>query len=146
MKKQGGFTLIELMIVVAIIGILAAIAVPQYQQFQRKAKFSDVVSQTAAYKSAVELCIQNNNGKLTGCDTGAKDNDGGTWSIPDAIAAGAGKGNLDSLSAKDGVITAAAKKTGGLDGETYVLTPVPGTASITWATSGTCRTASPPIC
>jgi len=146
MKKQGGFTLIELMIVVAIIGILAAIAVPQYQQFQRKAKFSDVVSQTAAYKSAIELCIQNNNGSLSGCDTGAKDTTGGTWSIPDAIATGAGKGNLDSLSAKDGVITAKAISTGGLNGETYTLTPVPGTASITWNRAGTCSTISPPIC
>jgi len=145
MKKQGGFTLIELMIVVAIIGILAAIAVPQYQQFQRKAKFSDVVSQTAAYKSAVELCIQNNNGGLTGCDTGASATDG-TWSIPAPIAAGAGKGNLDSLSAKDGVITAKAISSGGLSGETYVLTPTSGTASISWATSGSCRSASPPIC
>lgn len=144
-KAQGGFTLIELMIVVAIIGILAAIAVPQYQQFQRKAKFSDVVSQTAAYKSAVELCVQNNNGVATGCDTGASATDG-TWSIPAAIASGAGKGNLDSLSAKDGVITAKAISTGGLAGETYVLTPTSGTASISWAASGTCRTASPPIC
>lgn len=145
MKKQGGFTLIELMIVVAIIGILAAIAVPQYQQFQRKAKFSDVVSQTAAYKSAVELCIQNNNGKPDGCNTGASAADG-TWAIPAAIAAGAGKGNLDSISAADGVITAKAIATGGLNSETYILTPSSGTASISWTRSGTCSTISPPIC
>lgn len=145
-KAQGGFTLIELMIVVAIIGILAAIAVPQYQQFQRKAKFSDVVSQTAAYKSAVELCIQNNNGSPTGCDTGTSSSDG-TWSIPAAIASGAGKGNLDSLSIKDGTITAKAVSTGGLSGETYILIPTSGTASISWdSKTGSCRTSSPPIC
>jgi len=144
MKKQGGFTLIELMIVVAIIGILAAIAVPQYQQFQRKAKFSDVVSQTAAFKSAVELCMQNQNGDPSGCTGGSKAADG-TWAIPADIAAASG--NLATLNTKDGVITAKAIATGGLSGETYILKPTAGTAAITWdSTTGSCRTISPPIC
>ena len=60
MKVQKGFTLIELMIVIAIIGILAAIAVPQYQTYTNKAKFSEVVGSTAPWKLAVELCVQDN--------------------------------------------------------------------------------------
>lgn len=43
MKRQSGFTLIELMIVVAIVAILAAIALPAYQSYTKKAKFSEVI-------------------------------------------------------------------------------------------------------
>ena len=57
-QNQNGFTLIELMIVIAIIGILAAIALPAYQQYTQKAKFGGVVAGVGAVKSAVELCHQ----------------------------------------------------------------------------------------
>src|ERR1043166_8089910 len=70
LKGQKGFTLIELMIVVAIIGILAAIAVPQYTQYTRKAKFTEVVNATQPFKTAVELCIQDTGTKI-GCSGGA---------------------------------------------------------------------------
>ena len=64
MNAQKGFTLIELMIVVAIIGILAAIAIPQYQNYITKSQVSRVMGETGAIKTAVEDCV--NSGKVTG--------------------------------------------------------------------------------
>ena len=59
-QAQKGFTLIELMIVIAIIGILAAVAVPQYGQYTKRAKFAEVVSATAPIKTGVDVCLQTN--------------------------------------------------------------------------------------
>jgi type IV pilus assembly protein PilA len=68
-KAQQGFTLIELMIVVAIIGILAAIAIPAYQDYITRAKWSDVISQMEPTKMAVAECLQNNANVNTSCTT-----------------------------------------------------------------------------
>ena len=58
MKKQSGFTLIELMIVVAIVAILAAVALPAYQTYTLRAKYSEVIAAAGPAKTAVEVCVQ----------------------------------------------------------------------------------------
>lgn len=62
MPNSKGFTLIELMIVIAIIGILAAVAVPQYSQYTKRAKFSEVKIASTLITSGVEDCYQRNEG------------------------------------------------------------------------------------
>ncbi|MCP4472943.1 MAG: prepilin-type N-terminal cleavage/methylation domain-containing protein [Gammaproteobacteria bacterium] len=59
-KQQSGFTLIELMVVVAIIGLLAAIAVPQYTNYIQRTKLGSAVQTALAWKTAISLCIQDN--------------------------------------------------------------------------------------
>jgi type IV pilus assembly protein PilA len=134
---QKGFTLIELMIVIAIIGILAAIAVPQYQTYTNKAKFSEVVSATAPFKLAVELCAANT-GALTACG-----NNNATGEVPAAIT-GNTTGYVGSIAvAANGTITATANAS--IAGApTYILTPALGTSAssalVTWTKGGTCVT------
>ena len=135
-RAQQGFTLIELMIVVAIIGILAAVALPAYQNYTKKAKFSEVVLATNSAKIAVEICAQDQNGVAT-CT-------GGAQGVPADIATAAG--NVASVTTAAGVITATAVATNGLSSETYVLTPAFANGHVTWTVGGTCFTGTPKIC
>lgn len=74
LAKQQGFTLIELMIVVAIIGILAAIALPAYQDYTNRAKMSEVVLAASAARTCVTEVVQSmgllDAGALDTCDAG----------------------------------------------------------------------------
>ncbi len=111
-KNQKGFTLIELMIVIAIIGILAAVAVPQYGQYTKRAKFADVISQTNAMKTAVSVCYQENN---------VFDTCGGpvATAYPGTGDIGAVGNNIASIVSVGGNITATG--TAAVDGSTYTL-------------------------
>ncbi|MDZ7902229.1 MAG: prepilin-type N-terminal cleavage/methylation domain-containing protein [Rheinheimera sp.] len=132
MKRNQGFTLIELMIVVAIIGILAAVALPAYQTYTKKSRFSEVVLAASAVKTAIDTCFQTRGaGLLTNCDTAAK--------TGADLAGAANGGNVASvaITATTAVITATGEAS--VDGATYVLTPTaPGNGSLVWATTGTC--------
>ena len=131
-QNQKGFTLIELMIVIAIIGILAAIALPQYQTYTKKARFSEVVLAASSAKGLVDVCFQTRGaGALTNCDSAGKIG-------LNTTGAAAGDNVLSvTVTETSAIITAKGEAT--VDSATYTLTPTENAGgSLSWEDGGTC--------
>ncbi|WGE70472.1 prepilin-type N-terminal cleavage/methylation domain-containing protein [Actinobacillus equuli subsp. haemolyticus] len=121
---QRAFTLIELMIVIAIIAILATVAIPSYNNYTKKAALSELLAASSAYKTDVEICIYNT-GETKSCSSGTN-----------GIKNGDDLKNskyLDSVSVTAGTITVNGK--GSVAGYGYTLTPDYSSKTLTWKTT-----------
>ncbi len=116
-SKQTGFTLIELMIVIAIIGILASTAVPYYQSYTARSKMAEVIGFAGAAKTAVSECILAEGGTA---------NCGSNSDVGLGAAADINSDFVESVTVgANGVITLAVQGTGdtGLDAASLGMTP-----------------------
>lgn len=127
--KQG-FTLIELMVVIAILGILATIAVPSYRTYTRRAHYTEVVQAVAPYKLAVEACFQTT-ADLNNCKAGK-------YGIPQNMKYKDGNSLIDTIEVdEDGKITAIPRELYGITShDDYILTPIPNNERLEWSASG----------
>ncbi|RMT29008.1 Type IV pilus structural subunit PilA [Pseudomonas syringae pv. spinaceae] len=140
MNTQKGFTLIELMIVVAIIGILAAIAIPQYQDYVTRARWAENNTIIAPVKAAIGECLQVSNSVIGSCDTVAK-----LTTTTGYAAVPAASNNLSSVTITANTAAIVVTGTATVGGCVVTWTPSVADANkITWAgvTSGTSCTKS----
>jgi type IV pilus assembly protein PilA len=127
-KYPLGFSLIELMIVVTIVGILAVIAIPSYQNYTQRARFAEVMGAVAPFKIAISLALQQGSEPLQ-----LKN---GVQGIPVSVAE---TKNLASILVENGIITATA--TSLINNATLILRPNSDGSLWTIDSHSTCQTA-----
>jgi type IV pilus assembly protein PilA len=122
-SHKAGFSLIELMIVITIIGILTAIAIPSYQNYIQRARFAEVISTAALFKTAVSIALQQ------GVPLSELSN--GINGIP---VEPKNTKNLEGIKVENGKITATGTEL--VDNATYILQPNHDGSE--WTISGSC--------
>ena len=132
-KVQKGFTLIELMIVIAIVGILAAVALPAYTNYTERAKFAEVINATQAIKVAVEECYART-GALTDCNSTSGNS---TTNAINALVAGANGGEYVTSVAVGASGNIVAQGAAPVD-NTYLLSASESSGQLTWTVGGEC--------
>lgn len=129
-SKNTGFTIMELMIVVAIIGILVMIAVPSYHIYTKRAQFSEIIQAAAPYKLAVQQCFQIT-GDLNACVAGQN-------GVPENLADSSNLSLVKSIEvSSSGKITIIPKEKSGFNSnEDYTLTPLVENDRLLWQSGG----------
>jgi type IV pilus assembly protein PilA len=145
-QVQKGFTLIELMIVVAIIGILAAVAIPAYQDYITKAKFSKISSAVSATQTAIGMFVQENG--ITSANSANMFAAADPWTSLGFTGAPTSTTEVSAISVSvAGVVTATVAP--GVIGSTscgnVTFTPTVGATAVKWAVATTCGSPAPAI-
>lgn len=134
MINEKGFTLIELITVVAIIGILASITIPTYQTHAKKTRFAEVVLAADSVKTNIEVCFQRRGlYNLSNCDSIVKAN------INPAGVTAAQYVQSVNIAPNTALITITG--TSEVDSATYTLLPTENNDALNWTAGGTCITA-----
>lgn len=110
MENQQGFTLVELMIVIAIIAILSAIGLPAYQSYLQKAALTDMLQTAMPFKTAVELCAIEHGG-IESCNAGSN-----------GVPGTRGSRYVSAVSVQSGVLALTGQES--LNGLTVTMSPV----------------------
>lgn len=128
MRKRG-FTLVEMLIAIALVAVLVAVAVPSYLYFVRKAHFTELIHAADRYKVGVAACVERAAGDLSQCN-------GGTHEVPNNITSPFGR--VASVTVENGVITIVPVDANGIEStDTYILAPIYSNHnSISWSVSG----------